>query len=615
MKFIKLLPFLLLPFSIFAQQKAYLISYFTRNGEDGLHFAYSRDGLVWKALKNEQSFLKPIVGTSKLMRDPCILRGQDGLFHMVWTAGWNEHGIGYASSKDLVHWSEEQYLTVMAHEPTVRNAWAPEIAYDKKRKEYVIFWASTIPNRFPATDTTGDKGGYNHRLYYTTTKDFKKYSKTALFFDQGFNAIDATILPVKNKYLMFVKDETRIPPQKNIRITESTDILRGYKPVSKPITGKYWAEGPTSLKIGEKYIVYFDKYTEHKMGAVESTDLKNWTDISDKVSFPKGVRHGTVIEISENELNILKQTAAKPLFRDPIFDGAADPVLVKHPTEKNWWMFYTNRRANINDTSGVAWVHGTRIGIATSDDGGATWQYKDTANIQIPEHNETHWAPDIVQKNDTFHMFLTIVPGIFSDWKHPRYITHLTSTDLKNWNYQHRLTLACEKVIDASVFKLPDGTWRMWYNNEADGKSIYYADSPDLYNWTDKGKTVGDRAGEAPKVFQWQGRYWMLPDMWRGLGVYWSTDLNNWTKQSTNLLQEAGTGDDDKVIGGHADVVISEDGRAYVIYFTHPGRTPDNKGKDGTEQRRTSLQIAELKYENGLLTCDRNQPVYIKLKP
>lgn len=67
------------------------------------------------------------------------------------------------------------------------------------------------------------------------------------------------------------------------------------------------------------------------------------------------------------------------------------------------------------------------------------------------------------------------------------------------------------------------------------------------------------------------------------------------------------------MIDGHADVVISE-GRAYVIYFTHPGRTPDNKGKDGTEQRRTLLQIAELKYENGLLTCDRNQPVYIKLK-
>jgi hypothetical protein len=305
MKIIKLLPFLLLPLCLFAQPKVYLISYFTGNGEDGLHLAYSRDGLTWMALKNGQSFLKPTVGTSKLMRDPCLLRGQDSLFHMVWTAGWTENGIGYATSKDLVHWSAEQYLPVMAHEPTVRNTWAPEMAYDKKRKEYLIYWASTIPNRFPATDSTGDKG-YNHRLYATTTKDFKTFSKTDLFFDQGFNAIDATILPVKNKYVMFVKDETRYPPQKNIRMTESADIRKGYKPVSKPITGDYWAEGPTSIKIGEKYIVYFDKYMAHKMGAVESTDLKNWTDISDKVSFPKGVRHGTVIEILESELDILK---------------------------------------------------------------------------------------------------------------------------------------------------------------------------------------------------------------------------------------------------------------------------------------------------------------------
>ncbi|MDZ7877191.1 MAG: glycoside hydrolase family 43 protein [Saprospiraceae bacterium] len=305
MKSIKLLPFLLLPLCLLAQPKVYLISYFTGNGEDGLHLAYSRDGLTWTALKNGQSYLKPQVGMSKLMRDPCILRGQDGLFHIVWTAGWTENGIGYASSKDLVNWSEEQYLPVMAHEPTVRNTWAPEIAYDKKRKKYLIFWASTIPNRFPTTDSMGDKG-YNHRLYCTTTKDFKTYSKTALFFDQGFNAIDATILSVKNKYVMFVKDETRYPPQKNIRITESKNILRGYKPVSAPITGKYWAEGPTSIKIGNKYIVYFDKYTEHKMGAVESTDLKNWTDISDKVSFPKGVRHGTVIEISKQELDVIK---------------------------------------------------------------------------------------------------------------------------------------------------------------------------------------------------------------------------------------------------------------------------------------------------------------------
>ncbi len=64
------------------------------------------------------------------MRDPCIIRGADGLFHMVWTVSWNERTIGYASSKDLIHWSEQQAIPVMEHEPTTLNCWAPEIFYD-----------------------------------------------------------------------------------------------------------------------------------------------------------------------------------------------------------------------------------------------------------------------------------------------------------------------------------------------------------------------------------------------------------------------------------------------------------------------------------------------------
>src|SRR5215217_6803239 len=65
----------------------------------------------------------------------------------------------------------------------------------------------------------------------------------------------------------------------------------------------------------------------------------------------------------------------KPLFRDPVHDGAADPVLVWNRAKKQWWMFYTNRRANVPGLRKVAWVHGTRIGIATSSDGGAQWKY------------------------------------------------------------------------------------------------------------------------------------------------------------------------------------------------------------------------------------------------
>lgn len=307
--------------------------------------------------------------------------------------------------------------------------------------------------------------------------------------------------------------------------------------------------------------------------------------------------------------------ADKPLFRDPVFDGAADPVVIWNRSEKKWFMFYTNRRANAEGLDGVTWVHGTRIGIAESSDGGATWKYRDTCDIQYRSTGYTHWAPEVIEHEGLYHMYLTYVPGVFSDWRHPRNIIHLTSHNLINWKYESTLNLASERCIDACVFHMPENTWRMYYNNEADSKSIYYADSPDLYHWMDSGKkVVGDRGGEGPCVFQWKGKYWMVVDNWRGLGVYSSDDLVNWKRQERNILEKPGKGRDDKVIGGHPDVVINGD-RAFIFYFTHPGRTIENKDLDNHETRRSSIQVAELEMVNGQITCNRDKPVYINLQP
>lgn len=287
-----------------AQDSVYIFAYFKNNGQDGLHLAYSHDGYNWKALKGDSSFLAPTVGDDKLMRDPCIIRGADGLFHMVWTVSWKEKGIGYASSPDLLHWSAQQGIAVMAHEPGARNCWAPEITYDPQHKEYMIYWATTIPGRFAAGETTGDDH-YNHRLYYVTTKDFQQFSGAKLLYDPGFNVIDATIVPDNRRFIMFLKDETRTPPAKNMRIAQSRRLTGSYSSASAPITGAYWAEGPTVLRIGNRWIVYFDRYMEHRYGAVTSTDLKKWEDISDKLSMPKGIRHGTVLTISREEFDRL----------------------------------------------------------------------------------------------------------------------------------------------------------------------------------------------------------------------------------------------------------------------------------------------------------------------
>ncbi|HVG43051.1 MAG TPA: glycoside hydrolase family 43 protein [Chitinophagaceae bacterium] len=287
-----------------SNDSVYIFSYFKNNGQDGLHLAYSYDGLDWKPLFGDTSILMPVLSKDKLMRDPCVIRGGDGKFHMVWTVSWNDKGIGYASSPDLLHWSKQKYLPVMEKEPTTRNAWAPEITYDADKKKYVIYWASTIPDRFALKDTAAERE-YNHRMYYTTTKNFKKFDKVKLLYDPGFSIIDASIQNDGNQYVMFLKNETKAPVEKNIRVAYSKKLIGPYSEPSKPITGKYWAEGPTAINKGGAWIVYFDKYTLHQYGAVTSNDLINWTDISSKVHFPAGARHGTVVVISGKEFQTL----------------------------------------------------------------------------------------------------------------------------------------------------------------------------------------------------------------------------------------------------------------------------------------------------------------------
>jgi predicted GH43/DUF377 family glycosyl hydrolase len=192
----------------------------------------------------------------------------------------------------------------MHHEPNARNCWAPELFYDRGEDEYMIYWATTISGRFPETDSSSESA-YNHRMYYCTTKNFENFSKTRLLYDRGFNVIDASIHKVNGEYIMFLKDETKFPEvKKNIKIARSQELKGNYSEASGPITG-HWVEGPTAIKLDSGWMVYFDRYRQHHMGAVWSEDLVNWTDISDRIEFPTGTRHGTVFKIGEDELEKL----------------------------------------------------------------------------------------------------------------------------------------------------------------------------------------------------------------------------------------------------------------------------------------------------------------------
>ena len=283
----------------------------------------------------------------------------------------------------------------------------------------------------------------------------------------------------------------------------------------------------------------------------------------------------------------------RPLYRDPPFDAPTDPVLCYNAEQKKWLMYYTARRASVQDAPGVTWVHGTEIGIAESTDGGATWKYRGTADIRYGKDQHpkdyTYWAPEVIWHGGTYHMYLSYVPGIFTDWNHPREIVHLTSKDGVKWDTVGQVDLKSDRVIDAGVIQLPGGGWRMWYKDERKPKALSYADSPDLKRWEPKGNAVTDRNGEGPKVFQWKGKYWLVADTWAtGMRVWNSDDCLNWKPQ------------DEILPGNHGDVVVSG-GRAWWFYFG-PGK-------------RTAINVVELSVTDGkLLGGDPAKPTYIDLK-
>jgi hypothetical protein len=307
------------------EPQVFLFSYFTRNGEDGVHLAASRDGVSWRPLNGARAVITPAVTgagrgwqewstTAALMRDPSILRGPDGVFHLVWTIAWTDRGIGVAHSRDLVHWSEQTRVPVMDHEPNALNAWAPDLFYDRATQQYVIVFASAIPGRFPATDSMAERtsrGRADHRLYYVTTKDFTTYSPTRLLYDGGFSAIDGTIARRGDRYYLIMKDETFFPPRRNLRVASSAHATGPYGPASSAFTELH-TEGPSVLQTGGRWLVYFDYYTRGRYGAVSTRDFVHWEPFSDSLRTPRGIRHGSAFLAPQSVLTTLEALDSLP---------------------------------------------------------------------------------------------------------------------------------------------------------------------------------------------------------------------------------------------------------------------------------------------------------------
>lgn len=284
-------------------KKAYVFTSFHEPATEGLRMLYSSDGYKWHDFN--RIFMKPEIGTQKIMRDPSMVKGPDGTYHLVWTTGWRgTKGFGYSSSKDLVNWSPQRSIDVMSQETSTVNVWAPEIFYDDEKEQFIIIWASTIPFRFPKGT---EEENNNHRMYAVTTKDFKTFSETRLFLDPGFSVIDAVIVKMqKGKYALVLKDNTR--PNRNMKIAFADNALGPYSGISDAVTDVL-TEGPSVVKVDDQWLMYYDAYGEKIYRALGTKDFKKFEDATSKIKIPEGHKHGTIIQVPKKLVNtILSKT-------------------------------------------------------------------------------------------------------------------------------------------------------------------------------------------------------------------------------------------------------------------------------------------------------------------
>ena len=310
-----------------SEDTAYIFTSFREPSTRGLQYLYSLDGLHWDTLPgiwlapkvgNDTTYIDAWTGQvqapkyypdERVMRDPSIVRGPDGTFHLVWTT------FGYASSPDLIHWSEQRVIDVMGDIPT-NNVWAPELFYDEEQRQFLIVWSSQIdPRSYTAADTLGTNSC--HRMWFTTTRDFETFAPAQRYYDPGFNSIDGYLLRRGPKdYVLVVKDN-RKPGFSNLFCVFSDSPYGPFHTADNapagttPTTtfGRTYSEGPCAIQLGDEWIIYFDQYHPQEYGAVATRDFLTFTPIPERISVPANHKHGTIVQVSRKQLDALLEYA------------------------------------------------------------------------------------------------------------------------------------------------------------------------------------------------------------------------------------------------------------------------------------------------------------------
>jgi hypothetical protein len=270
---------------------AWLFIYFKEPASQGIYFALSRDGLRYTPLNDGQPWVTP-AQPGELMRDVFLTRGPDGTFHMVWTWGWRCSSLGYASSSDLLSWSAQKQIPIMADLPEANNVWAPEIYWDAAKSKWLLIWSSSMKD---SSD--------GNRIWSSLTPNFDTFSKPAIFFDPGYVTIDATIFHgTTGPYRLIFKQQTYDPLTFQERVATGPTLEGPWSNISGPIN-ESWSEGPSCIQLDDRFIVFYDHYRapRARFEAVATRDWKHWQDITTETSLPAYSKHGSFLHISDEE--------------------------------------------------------------------------------------------------------------------------------------------------------------------------------------------------------------------------------------------------------------------------------------------------------------------------
>jgi arabinoxylan arabinofuranohydrolase len=285
----------------------YLFAYFTGNGpgEEQVRYALSTDGFNYFALNSNDAVIDSrLISSRGGVRDPHLLRGEDGSFYMVLTdlyvpeMGWENTAMILLKSNDLINWSHKIIdipITFPEKFGDVRRVWAPQTIYDPATKKYMIYWSMIQP-------------GTSDIIYYSyANADFTALESEPkqLLFKHGA-CIDGDIVFKDGKYHLFFKNED--DGAKGIMKAVSDKINEGY------VVGKDFVdqtdqavEGSGTFKMidSDKYILMYDLYTSGSYQFCESEDLETFKVIDKNISMNFHPRHGSIIAITKKEMDAL----------------------------------------------------------------------------------------------------------------------------------------------------------------------------------------------------------------------------------------------------------------------------------------------------------------------